>query len=639
MNFRQDINGLRAIAVMAVALYHFDVSGFSGGFAGVDIFFVISGYLMTGIIMTAQEQGRFSVLSFFAARCRRIIPALLALCATLLGLGWFLLPPTDYTELAVQVAVALTFTANVHFYSDSNYFSLLAQEKLLLHTWSLAVEWQFYLVFPFVILALLRLQRARPKLTLVRGLLALSILSLFCSIAVVQVDRDFAFYLLPARLWELSAGGLVYLLMRNHALWQGRQQVLMQVAGVALIAISIVLFSSKTLWPGISAVLPVAGTCLVLAAAGKNRLLDAMPVQVLGRWSYSIYLWHWPLVVFHYMQILPDPVWPVTGVAGSIALGALSYRFIEVPAKNRRGGARLLASLLLITVLASGAVAVWQGMPSRTSAAVQLAEQEIGNIYNPKKSCILKQQQPPLWKCGADTPRFVVWGDSHALALVSAVSEAAGGATGELYTQSCPPLADAYLDQKRSNRRCQRNTDIILSQLAALPENMPVIIAFRYSYYLYGHNEDPTRDMRLRFLKMTAEEQHQGITTVFANRLEDTLCRVGAQRSHVYAVLPVPEMGFDVPRLIARERMAGHTAMIPGPTLQAYQQRNSLVIGALERAAKRCGITLLDPAPLLCPGGVCLSEQQGRPLYGDDDHLSESGNKLLVPLLRPVFAP
>ncbi len=635
MDFRKDINGLRAIAVVAVMLYHFGIAGFSGGFVGVDVFFVISGYLMTGLLLKAQARPDFSLLAFYGARCRRILPALLVLCLVMVASGWVILPPFDLKELGLQIASALSFTSNILFYSDSGYFSPLSREKWLLHTWSLSVEWQFYLAFP---LMLALLHRLRYRLSINTGLLLLAALSLIACVAVTPYSRDFAFFQLPTRLWELVAGGLVYVYASHNTLAPQRANTL-QLLGLLLLAGCITFMNSSLLWPGVYAVLPVLAACLIIYAQAPQAWLCRGLMQHLGNWSYSIYLWHWPaMVALSYMQLRDHVPAVVISVLFSIVMGALSYRFIELPAKRLTAGNYRLVLPVLLTIALAGGLAMGQGFAGRVSPAVQLADSEIGNIFAPEGTCQQLKDQPALWQCGANTPRFAVWGDSHALSIFAAVQKAAGDGTGLLYSQSCPPLENAYLDEKRSHRRCQANTATILADIAALPADLPIILAFRYSYYLYGYNEDPTRQVSLRYTDMTAAEQQADKTAVFAARLEQMLCRAAQGRDHVYVVAPIPELGVDVPRVMSRQLMLADSITPPVLALANYQSRNTVVLKVLHNAAARCGFTLLDPTQPLCANGICQSAQDGRPLYADDDHLSQSSDAFMAPLFAPVFS-
>lgn len=322
-SFRQDINGLRAIAVIAVVLFHFNASWMPGGFAGVDVFFVISGFLMTGIIFRGIEQENFSILKFYVARANRIIPALAVLCLVLLVFGWFYLTPLDYKALGKHAASSVAFLSNIIYWRESGYFDAASHEKWLLHTWSLSVEWQFYIIYPLVLVAMRKFMSIKTMkfLLLVGTVLGF----VFCVIATYKWPNP-SYYLLPTRAWEMMLGGIAYLYPLT--LSENRKK-LFGWTGLGLIIGSYFLISSENPWPGYLAILPVIGTFLVIQAHRNNSIItNNLVFQKLGAWSYSIYLWHWPLVVIIYTFSLPD-YYIYLGISLSIFLGFLSYQYIE----------------------------------------------------------------------------------------------------------------------------------------------------------------------------------------------------------------------------------------------------------------------------------------------------------------------
>ncbi|MEB0222048.1 acyltransferase, partial [Pseudomonas sp. AB12(2023)] len=325
MDFRKDINGLRAIAVIAVMLFHFNPAWLPGGFIGVDIFFVISGYLITGIIFRGMQEGSFNLVKFYLSRARRIIPALAVMCFVLLLFGWFYLLPLQYSDLGKHIASSLGFFSNVVYRSEAGYFTTGAQEKWLLHTWSLSVEWQFYLIYPMV---LLLLSKVISLSTLRRVVLGACVLGfMFCVYSSFH-SPERAFYLLPSRFWELLAGGVAYLFpIKLH----GLKQLHLERLGLSIIVLGFITLSENDIWPGYLSLLPIIGTLLVIVSARQDSVLTSNSFsQWTGNLSYSLYLWHWPVVVFMgNAGYLGDHRNAVFGIAVSFALAFASYMMIE----------------------------------------------------------------------------------------------------------------------------------------------------------------------------------------------------------------------------------------------------------------------------------------------------------------------
>lgn len=264
MKFRHDINGLRAIAVIAVVLFHFNSSWAPGGFAGVDVFFVISGFLMTGIIFRGIEKEDFSVLKFYLARANRIVPALTLLCVVLLICGWYFLTPSDYKTLGNHAISSIAFLSNFIYYLGSGYFDADSHEKWLLHTWSLSVEWQFYVIYPLLLLAL------RKFVSINKLKIAVVVATIFgftFSAWATYKYPSASYYLFPMRAWEMMAGGIAYL----YPIYLSRSnRRLVECIGIALIIASYLLISSDDLWPGYLAIFPVLGSFLVIQADRKS---------------------------------------------------------------------------------------------------------------------------------------------------------------------------------------------------------------------------------------------------------------------------------------------------------------------------------------------------------------------------------
>ena len=297
MIFRKDINGLRAIAVVCrfISLRHSD---FFGGFAGVDVFFVISGYLMTWLVLAEHGVSRFSFRDFYASRARRIIPALLAMCMFMLTAGWFFLSPLEYKQLGGDAAASAGFLSNIRYFQQAGYFEPAASERWLLHTWSLSVEWQFYLIYPLAIGAI-RLVFGADRRILILSIWCSLLASFGLSMAVGNLRPSADFYLLPTRAWEMLAGALVYLHSPIFERWRSSRFLVhtLDLCGLSIIVGAAAAFDSNSVWPGYRAAVPVMGAILVLAASNaKSPITGNRLAQAIGTWSYSIYLWHWPLV-------------------------------------------------------------------------------------------------------------------------------------------------------------------------------------------------------------------------------------------------------------------------------------------------------------------------------------------------------
>jgi peptidoglycan/LPS O-acetylase OafA/YrhL len=327
--FRQDINGLRGLAVIAVVLYHFGAAGFGGGFIGVDVFFVISGYLMSQIVLSRVQTQSFRVVDFYAARARRIVPALVFLTACGLVLGWFFISPYEFRALGKHSAATVLFLSNFVFLSETGYFNPLSDEKWLLHTWSLSVEWQFYLLLPLLIVLLNKLGGIRA---ITSGVWAFLIGSFALSVVLTYTVPDAAFYMLPTRAWELLLGSVVFLRGQRPA---SMGSEIIGWGGLALIGGCIALYSKNTPYPGYFAAVPTLGAAMIIGTGFVGPLLRTKPLQWLGDVSYSLYLWHWPIFVAERTFDQAGTV-RLVALAATFPIAYASYRLIEVPFRSLR---------------------------------------------------------------------------------------------------------------------------------------------------------------------------------------------------------------------------------------------------------------------------------------------------------------
>ncbi|WP_441367840.1 acyltransferase family protein [Acinetobacter lwoffii] len=381
--FRFDINGLRAYAVILVVLFHFQVLGFSAGFIGVDVFFVISGYLMTKIINDQLLHSKFSIWKFYLARGIRILPALLLLCITVAIVGWFLLTPEEYKAYGKHAASSVTFLSNILYWRESSdYFSPAAHDKILLHTWSLSVEWQFYIILPIILLAISKIKKSQTILN--SAILVGFLISLFLSYKISQFSQTTAFYMIPTRAWEMLAGGLVYAYFSQTQLSNLIKKAI-EILGFVLILLSLIVFDISTLWPSINALLPVLGSMLILIANNNDSILTKPKLfQSLGNASYSIYLWHWPIVFFiGYLGYQGDNLILFAGIVLSLVLGWVSYRFVETSTRKYLSkismikGYIVLLSITVILTVIFALIFLKNGIPQRANQAYLLKTKQV----------------------------------------------------------------------------------------------------------------------------------------------------------------------------------------------------------------------------------------------------------------------
>lgn len=338
MHYRTEIDGLRALAVLPVIAYHAGFAGFSGGFVGVDIFFVISGYLISSILLDELQKQQFSLLGFYERRIRRILPALFLVLGFTAALAWWLLLPHEMAAFGRSLMAVVVFASNILFWKESDYFATEAEYIPLLHTWSLAVEEQYYVIFPLLLALLWKFGRKAIYLSL--GLLA--VIGLATAEYLWRVDAGANFYLLPSRFWELLIGALAAVYLKNHQPTTSWLTQLLSLTGIALVLGSIFLLDNSLPFPSRYALLPTIGAALIILFATPNNLagqiLSLKPLVFVGLISYSAYLWHQPLLVFARMQPYLEPSLELMAAMAfsSLLLAWFSWRFVERPFRQRQ---------------------------------------------------------------------------------------------------------------------------------------------------------------------------------------------------------------------------------------------------------------------------------------------------------------
>ncbi|HGN9055074.1 TPA: acyltransferase family protein [Klebsiella quasipneumoniae] len=371
--FRNDINGLRALAVIMVVLFHFNVPLLTSGFSGVDVFFVISGYLMTKIIVERLFKNSFSFFDFYMARAIRILPALIALCGGIYLLSLYVLIPEDLSYFSLYAIRSIFFLSNYYLMKETEgYFSPASHDNLLLHTWSLSVEWQFYVILPVILFLVYKAFNGR---FLKQSILIIFVLSFALSICLKN-NSSYAYYLFPSRAWEMIIGGIVFCFFNKKP----NKNIFIYWVGLILILLSAIIFSEKNAWPYFGTLIPTIGTALVIHSRNENSFLSKNKlIQIIGSSSYSIYLWHWPIfVIFSYYQIT-SPVFSFFAILLSFAIGYFSFKLIEVPTKkwlsshNKKTSFISIAFITLIVCLILKLTIIYDGFPSRAKSENYLA--------------------------------------------------------------------------------------------------------------------------------------------------------------------------------------------------------------------------------------------------------------------------
>lgn len=675
--FRHDIDGLRALAVLLVVAHHVAPSTLPGGFVGVDVFFVISGFLITRLIDTAQQAGRFTYVEFLWKRCRRILPALLVVLVATLLAGICVLTGPELVSLAKHVAFGSLSASNLLLWSEVGYFDTAATIKPLLHLWSLGIEEQFYLVWP-LFLALLPL---RPRTRLL-GVAALVALSLMLSENLAWSDPAQGFYMLHSRAWELGVGGLIALAI---PLWPTSLPVsdtvvnairsTASVSGIMLILYSALLFDSTTSWPGISALVPVVGTALVIVA-GPTAILNRGPLsmrasQWLGQRSYAFYLWHWPPLAFLHIlaqerNVSSETVqWvAVLLMLPALALAHATLHCVELPVRvlatrvERRS--RILARHLLpfgvaiaVVAIAANEVMRSHGLPTRYGsvgadalATLNAASPDSITTYEKRATrCRLadKGHATWCWRITGIGKGIAVFGDSHAEVIFAGLAER--DASRPLFLtgrKGCAPIVQPEPIADRLAEICRRSALLAHATILSDTSIGTVLLVSRGPAYLAGagfgvDTQRPVVPVALRAVRSDS----LALERAFDAGLERSIRSFIAAGKRVILLVGVPEIGFMPEEcLIGRPfglREVRSPCAVTRAAVDHRNRRYRRLVGAL--AARIPQLEVFDAQPLFCDGALCHAERGQRLLYQDGNHLSILGSRLVAAQLVSFIGP
>lgn len=663
--YRPEIDGLRAVAVMMVVFYHAGLAELKGGYIGVDVFFVISGYLITSIIWADYKRGVFSYANFYERRARRILPALYLVAILSAPVGWYMLSSSEYSEFAQSLLAIPTFVSNFFFWFQSGYFSTEAELKPMLHTWSIAVEEQFYFLFPMLLLSLAAIGR-RTVLFVSLGLLLA--FSLVASEYMVSRYSGANFFLLPTRLWELLIGATLALAIAHaRSPTLGLNTLLANIVsavGLAMVIWPAIIYTSDTPFPGISAVVPTIGTGLIIYAARPGTFVHwllSQPIIVsVGLFSYSIYLWHQPMFAFvrtYWGNAFFDDR-KTEFIVVALIVGWFSWQFIEKPFRDRSWLTRkqifsmsILGAVVIVGLgVLGGIIKPRIQFPSQLDSSFARTDRD--------RECFdldYAHKEGKRWHCRLGvtkkvSPSFLLFGDSHALSFLPAFETLADqtGRTG-LFTgfSGCPPILNVRPHRKDQGRRnCHELNAKVLAEAKAIGIKT-VFLSARWAYYTTGGYRGSDDGM------IFVIHDHHPILppgrwpsanesrTSFAKGLKETVAAYRSAGIEVVLLQQVPQQrdlarhiyvkafrsGGNIDRKLAQYSVSQHDHT----NMQAYSRY------VLSVVAEANNIEVIGFDDFFCRRGRCPVGNARVSYYMDDDHLSVSGSHALVDLLLPRF--
>ena len=618
--YRRDIDGLRAIAVLSVVLFHAFPAWLQGGFIGVDIFFVISGFLITGILVRELGQGSFSFAHFYARRIRRIFPALVLVLGASLAFGWIALFPDEYQQLGKHTVGGAGFAANFFYWAQVGYFDTAAETKPLLHLWSLGIEEQFYIVWPVVLLLAWKL-----RLNLLATAALLGLASFGLNVATVAHNGTAAFYNPASRAWELLIGaGLACMHVRAAQAPARASKIspnLLAWTGVVLLVAGVVLITRDRHFPGGWPLLPTLGAALLIAAGPQawfNRVVLSNRLMVwVGLISYPLYLWHWPLLSF--AQIVesgvPTPGIRSAAVGMAIALAWLTYLLVEKPLRgghSARWKVPVLCGLMLATAGAGAYIYVKEGLPARKAVEDSVANQKALIIVEDKANaaaCMKRygfegQYEYCLQADPSREPTVVLVGDSHAYHVVAGLMKYYTS-IGENLLMLGTRFPYWGLDPNESPY--QKATDPMLDLALSMPSVKTIVFSTHLRFYTEPHvryHVDAARNTFRRF-------QDAGKDIIFMS--------------------DVPRLDFDPRSCIKRAGVASSATKwpcaIPRSDWDEQITKHNIIIGQMAQEFPR--IRWFQAAPALCDERECRAMIDGRLMYRDNNHLSYEGDLLI----------
>jgi len=668
MDYRPEIDGLRALAVLPVIFFHAGFQSFGGGYVGVDVFFVISGYLITTILLSEIEQGKFSLVTFYERRARRILPALFFMMFVSCITATIFLSPSHMKDFSQSLVAISLFSSNILFWKETGYWGGENELKPLLHTWSLAVEEQYYVLFPIFLILMWRFR----KRWIFSSFFIFAFVSFFLSQYFSSKNPTANFFLLPTRGWELAIGSLIafYFLYRPPTIASLMAKNIidntMAIFGTGLIVYAILVFDEKTPFPSAYALVPTMGAAFIIVFASKDTLvgkvLGSKPLVGIGLISYSAYLWHQPLFAYakHVSLIHPSKMAFFTLSVLSLIFATLSWKFIESPFRNKAKISR--KKIFILSIIFSVGFILFGVFGSLTNGMKFRFDPQYLDLITAAKTrsfgehlCIKNVQKLEsdfASQCvlapGNNRYAFL-YGDSHADALMREAKNAFKEAgVGLIFASkpACPPILGVYRRDQVDPIKCvehnNRSFDFVLNNKSI----DYVILTARWTLGIEGQRfnnleggiesgSSPHLDIISddKYLYHKNYEHTESLTKAYIN----SISRFLEAGKKVILIYPVPEAGWNVPDYIfkayIRSRSSINDINFASTAYSVFIDRNSKTIDTLDRVQSSEGLFRVLPEKLFCNSvvsGRCITHQNGTIYYRDDDHLSDAGARLLI---------
>lgn len=653
MQYRPEIDGLRAIAVLTVILYHAGFSFIQGGYLGVDIFFVISGFLITSIIRSEIIEQKFSLANFYERRIRRIIPPLYLVMSITLGASWFILTPAQLKDLYESTISIVLYFSNFHFWLQSDYFAADASLSPLLHTWSLAVEEQFYFIFPLLLMLMMKLKKIKAPNIILMGCIA----SLITTIYIYNKDPNANFFFTSSRAWELGIGCWIACLPATKPIHKNYSSIITSISLVTIL-VCMFLFNHDTLHPGPLTIIPVLATAALIRYVNTEtatfKILAHKYMVRIGLYSYSAYLWHQPIFALFRIKSDNTPeLWQFLPLILVTFLCAhITWKFLEKPVRNKQtiSFKKLIIAISLISIIFLGLSALAiknQGFPERFGKTGTLiyTQQQMATPYN--TTCLENYSKKNLSQliktCSLGTEKeqydFILWGDSHAASLAYGLNASAKNLNLkglQLTSNGCPSSKDiTRLDNKRMQKNCPKDAERALQIIEELKPQYVIILnrwalqfeGSRFDNKLGGKEHGSTA--RLSKTKHREELTHEELSAYYLDYMQNLNHQLAKHGTKLILIQQIPEAGWNVPQSMFYNIRDKKNVSLTLPR-QTINDRNQKVNTLFKKLNNVSSISQIDPVDILCDKNLCYHSENDIPLYFDDDHLSKYASKKLA---------